>query len=294
MITATSNSRRKALMAGMMLTVAVACPALAGPASEVELLAAKASEPQPDESLSYVGQGGIEHKIFVFAPKGKVSNRAGVVLYHGGGWKRGEPIQFYRHARFLADRGYVVFLPEYGLESDGVTPIGALRDAASAWEMVQEKASGYGVAPGRIAAGGGSAGGHLAATLAITTGLREKAVLAKPAALVLFNPVIDNGPEGYGFERVGDNWESFSPIHNIAAGHPDALFMVGDRDPLIPVTTAARYCALIIGSGADCRLSVDPGHGHSWFNKAGFVLTLGLMTRFLDEHFEPQADNAND
>lgn len=30
---------------------------------------------------------------------------------------------------------------------------------------------------------------------------------AVPNALVLFNPVYDNGPEGYGHERVSDRWE---------------------------------------------------------------------------------------
>lgn len=294
MLRASYRFIRKASVAGLILAAAAHGPAFAQPASEVELLAAKASEPQPDGSFNYSGQQGLNHTVFVFRPAGEAADRPAIVLFHGGGWKRGEPVQFYRHARFLADRGYVVFLPEYGLESDGATPLDALKDAASAWEAVRHKATGYGVALDRIAAGGGSAGGHLAATLAIDTDLRDQPALAKPAALVLFNPVIDNGPEGYGHARVREYWEGFSPIHNIGPGHPDTLFMVGDRDPLIPVTSAARYCTLIIATGADCQLSVDPGEGHSWFNNAGFVLTLGLMTRFLEAQFASEEGNSED
>lgn len=254
---------------------------------EVGLVAAKKSAPQPDASFSYFGQAGLEHKIFVFRPTPDGSDREhpGVVLFHGGGWNEGRPGQFNRQARFLADRGYFVFLPEYGLSSDGLTPRDSMQDAATAWMAIRKQASTYNLALDQLSAGGGSAGGHLAATLAMSTPLREPASLPKPRSLILFNPVIDNGPDGYGYQRVAAYWKDFSPIDNIASDHPDTLIMVGDQDDYVPVTTAQRYCNLVSQTGAACDLFVDPGQKHSWFNGKGFETTLGLTTRFLDQRF---------
>ena len=60
----------------------------------------------------------------------------------------------------------------------------------------------------KIIASGGSAGGHLAAAAALTDRCFENtddlSVSCIPNALVLFNPVIDNGPGGYGFEKIGE------------------------------------------------------------------------------------------
>lgn len=278
---------------GITVSAAAIC---AEELSTSALLAAKDSVPEPDFEFQYTGEAGLTHSIYVFAPKaGRSSaNRPGVVFFHGGGWKSGNASAFYRQSRFLSDRGYVVFSADYGLESDGVTPLEALRDAATAWEAVRFRAGEFGVAPDQLSAGGGSAGGHLAASLAIDTALREKPILEKPASLILFNPVIDNGPEGFGHKRVRDYWEQFSPIHNIGVAHPDTLFMMGDGDRLIPLSTARKYCALVRETGAECRLFIDPGHGHAWFNKPGFVATLKQATIFLDERFLPTPTCARD
>ena len=56
-------------------------------------------------------------------------------------------------------------------------------------------------------------------TTATLTGFNEETddtqISAVPNALVLFNPVYDNGPDGYGHDRVCQVWETFSPLHNI-------------------------------------------------------------------------------
>lgn len=267
--------------------LAAAPPACEMVIDEADLVAAKKSAPQPDTLFSYAGQAGLEHKIFVFRPAWDGPDRElpGLVLFHGGGWNEGKAEQFNRQARFLADRGYVVFLPEYGLSSDGMTPRDSMQDAATAWLAIRKQAPTYNLALDQLSAGGGSAGGHLAATLAMSTPLREPASLPKPRSLILFNPVIDNGPDGYGYQRVAAYWKDFSPVDNIASDHPDTLIMVGDQDDYVPVTTAQRYCSLVSQTGAACDLFVDPGQKHSWFNGKGFETTLSLTTRFLDQRF---------
>lgn len=51
----------------------------------------------------------------------------------------------------------------------------------------------------------------------------------KPFALVLFNPVIDNGPGGYGRERIGDCYQEISPLHNISKGAAPAIIFWNKR-----------------------------------------------------------------
>ena len=81
-------------------------------------------------------------------------------------------------------------------------------DAKSALRYVRAHATELGIDPQRIAAAGGSAGGHLAAFTALVDGLDDPqddlAVSCKPNALVLFNPVFNNGPDQWGHGRVGD------------------------------------------------------------------------------------------
>ena len=66
----------------------------------------------------------------------------------------------------------------------------------------------------------------------------DTSVSCVPQALVLFNPVYDNGPKGYGHERVGEYWQDFSPMHNIRKGMPPAI--VSSRSKRDPITMSAR------------------------------------------------------
>ena len=234
-------------------------------------------------------------KLWIFNPEGHKAEdkRPAIVFFFGGGWNGGTPTQFEQHARYLASRGMVAAVADYRVKSrQGTSPFECVADGKSAVRFLRKNAGRLGIDPDRIAAGGGSAGGHVAATSGIVPGLDEKgedtAVSSESNALVLFNPVYDNGPKGYGNNRLGDRWKEISPAHNIKKGCPPAIVFLGDGDSLIPVATAESFKEKMEEIGAKSVLHVFEGQAHGFFNqgKGGaeiFLKTLAQMDAFLVE-----------
>ena len=198
---------------------------------------------------------------------------AAIVFFFGGGWNGGTPTQFTDQSQYLVSRGMVCIVADYRVKSRHKTsPFECVQDGKSAVRWIRSHAAQHGIDPDRLAAGGGSAGGHVAAATATVPGLNEKgedlSVSCRPNALVLFNPVYDNGPQGYGFDRVGKEkrYREISPIDNIRKGTPPAIVFLGDKDNLIPVATAQRYQKLMQNVGSKSVLHIYPGQGHGFFN----------------------------
>ncbi|MDB4796380.1 alpha/beta hydrolase fold domain-containing protein, partial [Akkermansiaceae bacterium] len=110
--------------------------------------------------------GDVELKLHVFNPEGhKASDsRPAIVFFFGGGWNGGSPKQFYPHSEHLASLGMVAISAEYRVKSrNKTTPMECVKDGNSAIRWVRSHAKELGINPDMIAAGGGSAGGHVAA-----------------------------------------------------------------------------------------------------------------------------------
>ncbi len=228
---------------------------------------------QSTQTVRYKQVDTVSLDIQILYPKDHAKNdqRPAAVFFFGGGWVGGTPEHFRPQAELLTLNGMVCFLVDYRTaRKHGTTPVESLKDAKSAMRYVRTHAELFGIDPGRIAAGGGSAGGHLAAATAFIDGFNEVGddltIGAVPNALLLFNPVIDNGPGGYGFERVGNYYKEFSPLHNLRPGAPPTLFMVGTKDRLIPVETAEYYQKVMEKMGSRCDLILYEDQGHGFFN----------------------------
>lgn len=198
-----------------------------------------------------------------------------IIFYFGGGWNGGTRQHFIHHAKYLAKRGLVCFLADYRTrKSHGVVPFECVKDAKSAMRYLRENAKALRIFPDKIIASGGSAGGHLAAATALIHDINDPqdnlSISPTPNALVLFNPVIDNGPGGYGYERIGYAYKTFSPLHNIQQGAPPTLFMLGTKDNLIPVETAKYYQTVMQKVASRCDLKLYEGAGHGFFNYRHF------------------------
>jgi acetyl esterase/lipase len=230
----------------------------------------------------------LEMKI-TYPPDWKADGKKlpSIVLFFGGGWHAGDITQFRITAPYLAQRGMIVVTPEYRtINKHGVTPVQCLADAKSAMRYVYKNAAALGIDASRIAAGGISAGGHLAAATALSKGFDDPAddlqINCKPSALVLIVPVIDNGPGGFAHSQVKDYWEAFSPMHNIGLNPPPTLFMVGDNDNYIPVPTAYKFKAEIEKNMGRCDLKIYENADHAFnFSPTGSKATHQDMDDFL-------------
>ena len=249
-------------------------------------------QPTPDQILPFKVIDGITLNLHVFKPAGHDAGdrRPAIVFFFGGGWRSGSPAQFYSQSAYLAARGMVAIAAEYRVESrHGTDPRACVRDGKSAMRWVRGHARELGIDPKRLAAGGGSAGGHVAAAAAFLEEFNEDSddlnVSCRPDALVLFNPVFDNGPDGYGFERVEPYWKSISPLHHLTSDAPPTLVLLGTADKLIPVATAERYRDRMIALGARCDLRLYEGREHGFFNASrgpeDHQATLIAMEEFL-------------
>ncbi|MCB1086433.1 MAG: alpha/beta hydrolase fold domain-containing protein, partial [Verrucomicrobiae bacterium] len=244
----------------------------------------------------------------IFEPEGHDAakdKRPAIVFFFGGGWNGGSPNQFEQHSRYLAKRGMVAICADYRVKSrQNTTPRECVADGKSAIRWVRANAARLGIDPNRIAAGGGSAGGHVAATTGICDGLDDPAdphseVSSKANALVLFNPVYDNGPQGYGNDRAKEWFPQISPAHNLSKDDPPTVVFLGTKDSLIPVATAEKVDTDLKAVGVKSVLHLYQDQSHGFFNegKGGteiFLDTIRKMDAFLTEigYLTGEADEA--
>lgn len=235
--------------------------------------AAIQANPEPTRTEIYKHASDTDLILHIFEPEGhtKEDLRPAAVFFFGGGWTGGTPKQFFPHCEYLASRGMVAMAADYRVASRQKTsPFKCVEDGKSAVRWIRQNACNLGIDPNRVAAGGGSAGGHVAAATGNLPGLdlqtENLSISSKPDALILFNPVYDNGPKGYGHSRVQPNWKDISPMHNIRKGAPATIVFLGSNDKLIPVSTADEYDAKMEDIGSRCDTHIYEGATHGFFN----------------------------
>lgn len=246
---------------------------------------------------TYKTVGDVKLNLWIFGPAAP-SNAPAIVFFFGGGWTGGSPAQFEVQSRHLAKRGMVAICADYRVASrHQVKPVQCLADARSALRWVRAHAAQLGVDPHRIAAGGGSAGGHLAGATAFISQFDEPGedpkISATPNALVLFNPALVLAPlEGLDLdksfgarvpeERLGTKGENLSPFHHITSNAPPAIIFHGRADTTVPFATAEAFARKMKALGNRCELVGADGQPHGFFNRDPWqAKTLDEADRFL-------------
>lgn len=175
---------------------------LAGPASIAQLTPAVARKEYlesgdavapPARRLARVCDAEIKTAsgrlpLRVYVPFAKATALPALVYFHGGGWVLGGIATHDRLCRTIADdAGCVVVSVDYRLAPESKFPA-AVDDALDAFAWVAKEAGALGVDPDRIAIGGDSAGGNLAAVVAQAA---ASGAAAQPRFQLLIYPVTD-------------------------------------------------------------------------------------------------------
>lgn len=260
-----------------------------------------AQEADQHTLIDYKVVGDDTLRLHVFEPE--VANETGddtaalprpaIVFFFGGGWVNGHPRQFYPHAAYFASRGVVAISAEYRIRSiHDTTPFESVADAKSAVRWIRANAAELNIDPEKIVAAGGSAGGHVAATTGVVPGQEDAyddlSISSKPAAMILFNPVLDLTPEKWQDRFAGRSPMPISPIHQVDADQPPALIFHGTIDKTVPISQAQRFCTAMTHSANACRLMRFDGMDHGFFNRGRhgnkpYVATVKAADEFLIE-----------
>lgn len=214
----------------------------------------------------------------------------GLVFFHGGGWVIGNLETVDTPLRALANRsGCVVVSVDYRLAPEHRFPAAA-EDCYAATRWAIEEASTIGVDPSRVAVGGDSAGGNLAAVVSQMARDRGGPPLAFQ---LLIYPVADHdfatssylaNADGYLLTRESMIWfwdqyvpepadrrnPYASPLRaEDLSGLPPALVVTAEYDPLRDEGEA--YAARLARSGVSATLKRYDGMVHGFFSRAGIL-----------------------
>jgi acetyl esterase/lipase len=245
------------------------------------------------KNTRYAPGGGRRHLLDVWRPREGVERAPVLFQIHGGAWMVGDKAQQALPLMLhLAAQGWVCVAANYRLSPRVAFP-DHLLDCKLALRWIREHIAEYGGDPDFVVVTGGSAGGHLAALLALTPNDPAfqpdfEDVDTSVTACVPFYGVYDlveefdprdrAGPRG---ERVGqwfarriagatiaedrDRFVQSSPIAHVGPHAPPFFVVHGTGDNLVPVEQARRFVtALREVSRKPVLYAEIPGASHAF------------------------------
>ena len=236
----------------------------------------------PDETHKYPAGDGTDLTMHVFVPDISIRSGKAVIFYFGGGWRVGSPKQFFPFCAALKARGIACFAPDYRVSSrQGTDAVDALHDAQSAYQWVVSHGAKFGVDKSKIYVGGGSAGGHLAAAVAI---LPNKSITHAPAGMLLFNPGVALGRSTRIQKMFRNRAEQYSPIEFVRPSLPGAWIVHGKADEKVPYWVVVNFCQRMEAAGNLCELKGFDDAEHGFFNagRPAYDQVLGALLSHLD------------
>jgi acetyl esterase/lipase len=259
--------------------------------------------------LVYKRVNGAVLTLDLYCPE-KVSGRLPMIVWiHGGGWSRGRK-EGHSPAVTLVQDGYAVASIDFRLT--GVAPFPAqIEDCKAAVRWLRANASKYNLDPDRIGVWGFSSGGHLAALLGTSGGVKELegngdnisyssrvqavCVVSGPGDLLQLyrdatgpsgaemNPKVKPGLEaliGVPVEENKTKAMAASPISYVSKDDPPFLIIQGENDPTVPVSLTQSFFAALKAAGVDATLEIATGRGHG----VGGPEFQPMIKNFFDKH----------
>jgi acetyl esterase len=252
---------------------------LAGPPEEVAKV----------EDRTIPGPSGVQIPFRIYTPSGQGPLPV-LAYFHGGGWVIGNLETVDAPCRALANgAGCVVVSVDYRLAPEHTFPAAA-EDCYAATRWVAEHAAELGGDPRRIAVGGDSAGGNLAAVVSLMA--RDRGGPALVFQLLVYpvtdysydTPSYQENAEGYLLTRGAMVWfwdhylsggqdgrhPHASPLRaESLANLPPALVITAEYDPLRDEGEA--YAKRLEQAGVPVTLTRYPGMIHGFFQMGGVL-----------------------
>ena len=239
------------------------------------------------KSYVYKTTNGEPQRIHIYFPKDRDSEKRlapGLILFHGGGWSGGNPMQFRYVCQYFADRGIVAATASYYKHpKDSVKnlPKGESRkricveDAKSAVLWMKEYASELGIDPSRIITGGCSAGGHISVLATLNPDIGDPSVQTLTpdvSAYLLFSPAF--WPAGRDEDPMVDVFAHLKP------GMAPFIFFFGDEDGWRPWSLQLFKELRARDVPAEWWEAQDTGHNF-WVKQPWLDFTIAAADRFL-------------
>ena len=273
--------------------------------------------------LTFVAHAGdafrIEQDIAYLAPERKekadlylpASNPSGakrpaVVIIHGGGWTGGDKgaAREINIGTNLALNGYVGLSINYVLASTNKDSAKAtwpqnLHDCKTAVRWLRKHAERLQVDPERIGVIGGSAGGHLAAMLAVT-GEKDGLDPAGPygefscrvrCAVDLYGPADLAGHHdvtmlGKKAAEAPELYRAASPVTYVDKNDPPILILHGTADKTVDIGQSKLFAAKLKEAGARHELVIVEGAPHTFHLQPNQRDLRPVVLGFFDQHLK--------
>jgi acetyl esterase/lipase len=256
--------------------------------------------------IPYVTRDGNSLRANYYIPKGK-GPFPGVLMVHGGAWRKGNPWHMHGHAVQLARAGYTVVAIAYRLAPAHRFPA-QLEDCADAVRFMRRNAQRYKIDPQRIAGYGYSAGGHLVSLLGAcgdendfefltadrpAEQSRLQAVVAGGAPCD-FNWIAENSRTlaywlGDTRKQIPKTYQQASPSHFVSRRDPPMFFFHGETDRLVPASSPQRMSEQLRKLGVRAEVHVIPaaGHGAAAMNPESIFAAVEFLDQVLKSSTAP-------
>jgi acetyl esterase len=234
---------------------------------------------------------GFELEALIFRPPDwkPGDTRAAFAFFHGAGWAGGRnDWGAGQWCDRLASDGMVAISFAYRVTVEhGADPRHSVRDAKSAIRWMREHAPELGIDPNRIAAGGFSAGGHLAACTAMLEKGDEpgenQSVSSRSNALLLWSAAVDVGGDGW-FRQIlpaGVAVDDYNPARFIRPGLPPTVAFQGEKDETVNPDVLRRFASQMTAAGNRCELNLYSDQSHLGWRGANWEDVMAKTETFL-------------
>jgi acetyl esterase len=228
-----------------------------------------------------------------------------VIYFHGGGWSQGDLNSHESHARRICNRlGVVVIAVRYRLAPEDIFPAG-YNDCVATYDWVLQHIDTVGGDRNLIAVAGDSAGGNLAAAVALYARDNKLPLKAAMYAYSAFDlsqdaqyPSMHAFGTGFGLEvnphapepykwYLGEDYATpksdprVSPLLADQTGVAPAVIYVGECDPLADLSVA--YNTKLTAAGVKTIFHLEPGFTHSFMNMGASRAAMKVTTDMIDD-----------